>query len=499
MSLQSKLVDLQNRRQLIEQGGGAELVKKQHDAGRMTARERLSAFFDEGSFIEIGAFVKQRPTEFSCLAADAAAEGVITGYGGVDGRLVYAFAQDITAMDGALSEMHARKIERLYDLALKMGAPVVGIFDSNGGRVAEGIDVLAGYSSIIKKSVDASGVIPQLAVVAGVCAGSAAFIAANFDFTVITEEASMFLTPPVVLKAAIGENIENVGNAAGAVENGNAHFSCKDDKEALGLTRYLLSYLPNNNMETAIAQTGEDFERITPELNEIDNSNEENVRYIISSVADTDSFLEIQKDFASTMIIGFARIGGETVGVVANCGTLCAGCTTKSARFISLCDSFNIPIITFSGCEGFEMSAKQEKKQIRSIAHYISAYAGATVPKVNVICGPIYGGVYSAMLTGSDIIYAWPQVSIGYMKPDAAVTILNNEDLAKAADPISYRAELEAKYKDILTSPYETAKRGYIDDIIEPAATRPYVASALEMLSSKREVKPQKKHGNMPV
>lgn len=497
MSAMTKLEDLQALRKAIELGGGAEAIKKQQQAGKMTARERLANLFDEGSFIEVGAFVKQRPTELDSQGVDAAAEGVVTGYGAVDGRLTYAYAQDATVIGGALGEMQAAKIVKIIGMAVKMGAPVVGILDSNGARLAEGVDALEGYANIAEAVAQASGVIPQIAMVAGLCAGGNALIAANSDFVVMTEKAEMFLTAPVVLKAALGQDSTGVGTAKANAENGNAHVVAADDAQAIAAVKQLLLYMPSNNLEISpILENGDDINRIAPELNGMVTDDSCNMAGIITSVVDAGSFVELQKDFGTNVITGLARMNGDTVAVVANNGVLCAKCANKAARFIKVCDSFNIPVLTLTDLAGYAMSVEEEGAgSLRAVANLMGTYASATTAKVNVIVHKAVGSAYGVMTAGSDVTYAWPTAEVGVMDAPAAVTILCDEQIKNGAD----KAELIEKYKNVVAAPYEAAKRGYIDDVIEPDSTRPRVIAALLMLQSKRVNGPAKKHSNMPL
>lgn len=497
MSAKMKLDDLQALRSAIEMGGGADEIKKQQQAGKMTARERLAALFDEGSFIEVGAFVKQRPTELDGAGVDANAEGVVTGYGAIDGRLCYAYAQDATVIGGALGEMHAAKIVKIIDMAVKMGAPVVAILDSNGARLAEGVDALQGYANIAAATSLASGVVPQVAVVAGLCAGGNAMIAANNDFVIMTEKAEMFLTAPVVLKAALGQDSTGVGTAAANAESGNVHLVAADDAQAIAMAKQLLLYLPSNNLEMApVLETGDDINRMIPELNDIVSDAETNMEAIVTRVVDAGSYLEISKAHGTHVITALARLNGDAVGIVANTGVMCSECAKKVARFVGVCDSFNIPVVTFTDLAGFAMSVAEEKNgNVRAMAQLMGAYAAATCPKVNVIVKKAIGSAYAVMTTGSDVVMAWPTAEVGVMEASAAVTILDNDKIKEGAD----KAALIEEYKNVLAAPYEAAKRGYIDDVIEPDSTRPRVIASLLMLQSKRVNLPSKKHANLPL
>lgn len=500
MGAENKLADLQERRNEILHGG-AQAAQKQQQSGKMTARERLAALFDEGSFMEIGAFVKQRPTELDMAKADVSAEGVVTGYGTVDGRLCYAYAQDATAMGGAMSEMHSAKIVKLIDLAVKTGAPVVAVLDSNGARLAEGVDALQGYAKIAAATSQASGVVPQIAVVAGLCSGGSAMIAANHDFVIMTEKAEMFLTAPVVLKAALGEDISQVGTAQANSKNGNVHLVAQDDGQAIATAKLLLSYLPDNNLGLApVMETGEEINRLAPELNDVVNDSTANMRTILATVVDAGSLLELQPDYGTNIITAFARMNGDSVAIVANQGEICSKAAAKAARFLSVCDSFNIPVVTFTDAAGFVQSAAEEMcGNIRSVARLMNAYVSITCPKINVIVRKAYGSAYATMGCGSDMVFAWPTAEIGMMAPDAMATILYEDEIKQAEDPQAKRAELADYYQNVVAAPYEAAKRGYVDDVIEPATTRPQIIAALLMLQTKRVGAPAKKHTTMPL
>ncbi|MGI6030598.1 MAG: acyl-CoA carboxylase subunit beta [Eubacteriales bacterium] len=496
MSAKMKLDDLQALRSAIEMGGGADEIKKQQQAGKMTARERLAALFDEGSFIEVGAFVKQRPTELD-QAVEVSAEGVVTGYGAIDGRLCYAYAQDATVIGGALGEMHAAKITKIIDMAVKMGAPVVAVLDSNGARLAEGVDALQGYANIAAATAVASGVVPQIAVVAGLCAGGSAMIAANNDFVIMTEKAEMFLSAPVVLKAALGQDSTGVGTAQANAASGNVHLVAADDAQAIAMAKQLLLYLPSNNLEMApVMENGDDINRMIPELNEMVTDEDTNMEAIITRVVDAGTYVELQKDYGTNVITAFARMNGDAVGIVANKGVMCSACAKKAARFVSVCDSYNIPVVTFTDLAGYAMSVEEENAgNVRAMGQLMGAYAAATCAKVNVIVKKAIGSAYAVMTAGSDVVMAWPTAEVGVMEAAAAVTILDNEKIKEGAD----KAALIEEYKNVLAAPYEAAKRGYIDDVIEPDSTRPRVIASLLMLQSKRVNLPSKKHTNLPL
>lgn len=516
MGTVDKLTDLQYRRQTIEQGGGEAKIKKQHDAGKLTARERIAAFLDEGSFIEVDAFVTHRCNEFDMPNTEAPGEGVVTGYGTVEGRLVYVYAQDFTVIGGSLGEMHAKKICKIMDMAMKMGAPIVGMNDSGGARIQEGVDALAGFGEIFKRNTLASGVIPQISVIMGPCAGGAVYSPAITDFVFMVEKTSqMFITGPAVIKSVTGEDVtsEELGGAsAHSSKSGVAHFKAADDKECIEKIRKLISFLPSNNIEeTPYVAPTDTINRLSEKLTTIvpDEPNKAyDVKEVIAEVVDNADFFEVLEDFAKNIVIGFARMNGSTVGIVANqpnvmAGSLDVESSDKAARFIRFCDSFNIPIVTFTDVPGYLPGVAQEHDGIiRHGAKLLYAYSEATVPLVNVILRKAYGGAYIAMSSkhlGADAVFAWPTAEIAVMGPEGAANIIFKKDIADSNDPITTRQEKISEYRNKFANPFEAAKRGYVDDVIEPDSTRPRIIAALEMLASKRETRPAKKHGNLPV
>lgn len=516
MSTMDKLNDLQHRRRVIEQGGGTERIKKQHDSGKLTARERINLLMDEGSFIEVDAFVKHRGTEFDMPNTEAPGEGVVTGYGTVDGRLVYVYAQDFTVIGGSLGEMHAKKICKIMDMAMKMGAPIIGINDSGGARIQEGIDALSGFGEIFYRNTIASGVIPQISIIMGPCAGGAVYSPAITDFVFMVEKTSqMFITGPQVIKAVTGEDVsfEELGGAmTHNSKSGVAHFISANDQECIQQVKRLLAYLPSNNLSDAPSyDTGDDLNRLSEKLSSIvpDDSNKAyDMKEVIAEVVDNGEFFEVQPHFATNIIVGFARMNGRTVGIIANqpkvlAGVLDVDSSDKAARFIRFCDSFNIPIITFTDVPGYLPGVSQEHSGIiRHGAKLLYAYSEATVPKITVIVRKAYGGAYIAMSSkhlGADAVFAWPTAEIAVMGPEGAANIIFRKEIANSSDPIKTRAEKIAEYRDKFSNPYIAAARGYIDDVIEPDSTRPRIIGALEMLASKRENRPAKKHGNIPV
>ncbi len=516
MSTAEKLVDLQNRRAAVEQGGGAEKIKKQHEAGKKTARERIAMLMDEGSFIEVDAFCEHRSNEFNMASTKAPAEGVVTGYGTVDGRLVFVYAQDFTVIGGSLGEMHAKKICKVMDMAMKMGAPIIGMNDSGGARIQEGIAALSGFGEIFKRNTLCSGVIPQISVIMGPCAGGAVYSPAITDFVFMVEKTSqMFITGPGVVKSVTGEEVtaEELGGAtAHAAKSGVAHFSAKTEEECIADIKKLLSYLPSNNLDPIPWEVPtEDINRLSDKLTSIvpDEPNKAyDIKEVIAEIADTGSFMEVQREFATNIVVGFARMNGEPVGIVANqpkvmAGSLDINSSDKAARFVRFCDSFNIPLITLTDVPGYLPGVHEEHGGIiRHGAKLLYAYSEATVPKINVILRKAYGGAYIAMSSkhlGADMVYAWPTAEIAVMGPEGAANIIFKKEIAESSDPIAARAEKIEEYRNKFANPFEAAKLGFVDDIIEPDSTRPRIIAALEMLQSKRETTPAKKHGNIPV
>ncbi|WPC43211.1 acyl-CoA carboxylase subunit beta [Clostridium sp. JS66] len=511
-----KIKELHELKHKVSLGGGEKRISKQHALGKFTARERIELLLDESSFTEIDAFVKHRCTDFGMGAKEAPGEGVVTGYGTVNGRIVYVFAQDFTVMGGSLGEMHAKKISNVLDLAMKVGAPVVGMNDSGGARIQEGVDALSGYGEIFYRNAIASGVIPQISVIMGPCAGGAVYSPALTDFIFMVDKTSqMFLTGPQVIKTVTGEEVtaEDLGGAK--VHNsisGVAHFMAKDEKECIKEIRRLLSFLPSNNLETApILSTNDDPNRIEDKLNSILPENLRkpyNMLDIIRTIVDDGDFMNVQAKFAKNVITGFARLNGSSIGIVANQPKELAGClninaSDKIARFIRTCDAFNIPILTLVDVPGCLPGLKQEYGGvIRHGAKVLYAYSEATVPKITVIIRKGYGGSYDAMGSkqlGADIVYAWPQAEIAVMGPEGAATVIFKKDISNSENPEQTKIEKIQEYKDKLVTPYIAAGRGFIDDVIEPSTTRPMLIKAFKMLSNKKETRPFKKHGNLPL
>lgn len=516
MSTVDKLTQLRSRRNAIEQGGGDAKIKKQHDAGKLTARERISALLDEGSFVELDAFVSHRCNEFDMPSTEAPCEGVVTGYGSIDGRLVYVYAQDFTVIGGSLGEMHAKKICKVMDLAVKAGAPIIGMNDSGGARIQEGIDALSGFGEIFYRNTMASGVVPQISVIMGPCAGGAVYSPAITDFVFMVEKTSqMFITGPQVIKTVTGEDItaEELGGAsAHSTKSGVAHFTAANEEECIAKIKNLLSYLPSNNLDgTPCDVPTDDINRISEKLMSIvpDEPNKAyDMKEVITEIVDGGEFLESLPGYAQNIITGFARMNGMSVGIVANqpmvmAGSLDVNSSNKAARFVRFCDSFNIPLITLTDVPGYMPGVSQEENGIiRNGAKLLYAYSEASVPKINVIVRKAYGGAYIAMSSkhlGADIVLSWPTAEIAVMGPEGAANIIFKKEIGESGDPIVARAEKIEEYRNKFASPYEAAKRGYVDDIIEPDSTRPRIIAALEMLAGKRETRPAKKHGNIPL
>lgn len=507
-TVQEKIDQMNAKKAHIRLGGGAARIEKQHAKGKYTARERLEKLFDEGTFVELDMFMKHRCTNFGQEKKDLPADGVVTGYGTVDGRLVYAYAQDFTVSGGALGEKHAHKIWKVMDLAMKMGAPCIGINDSGGARIQEAVDALSGYGGIFYRNTAASGVIPQISVIMGPCAGGAVYSPAITDFIFMVKNTSqMFITGPAVIKSVTAEEVtaEELGGAVTHNKrSGVAHFACENEDDCLAKIRELLSYLPSNNMEDAPSvEPTDDPDRQDESLNTVvpDNPNMPyDMKDVIRSIVDNGEFFEVQELFATNVIIGYARMDGRVVGIVANQPNVMAGCldvdaSDKAARFVRFCDAFNIPLLTLVDVPGFLPGVDQEHNGIiRHGAKMLYAYSEATVPKVTVITRKAYGGSYIAMCCrelGADQVMAWPTSEIAVMGPAGAANIIFRKDPDKEAKT--------QEYIDEFATPYVAAERGYVDMVIEPKETRPLVITAFNALASKREVGPAKKHGNIPL
>ena len=507
-TVQEKIAQMNAKKEHLMQGGGQARIDKQHGKGKMTARERINMLFDEGTFVELDLFMKHRCTNFGQEKKELPGEGVVSGYGTVDGRLVYAFAQDFTVEGGSLGEKHAHKIRKVMDLAMKMGAPCIGINDSGGARIQEAVDALSGYAGIFYRNTAASGVIPQISVIMGPCAGGAVYSPAITDFIYMVKNTSqMFITGPAVIKSVTAEDVtaEALGGAmTHNSRSGVAHFAAENEEDCIKQIRYLLSFLPSNNMEDApVVATGDDPDRQDESLNTVipDNPNAPyDMKDVIRSIVDNGEFYEVHEHFAKNIICCFARFDGRTVGIIANEPNVMAGCldvdaSDKSARFIRFCDAFNIPLINLVDVPGFLPGVNQEHNGIiRHGAKMLYAYSEATVPKITVITRKAYGGSYIAMCChelGADQVMAWPTSEIAVMGPAGAANIIFRKDPDKEQKTAEYVAEF--------ATPYKAAERGVVDMVIEPKETRPRIITALNALASKREVGPAKKHGNIPL
>lgn len=510
-----KINELYDRRREIELGGGDERIEKQHEKGKLTARERIELLVDRGTFVELNPFIQHRSTDFGLENQKGPGDGVVTGYGKVNGRPIYLFSQDFTVFGGALGEMHAKKIANVMDLAAKNGAPFVGLNDSGGARIQEGVVSLDGYGQIFYRNSIYSGVIPQISVIMGPCAGGAVYSPAITDFVFMVEKTSqMFITGPKVIETVTGEKIsaEDLGGAI--VHNtisGNAHFHGQSEEETLEQVRLLLSYLPQNYEEKPPRLEVDDKDDYRPNLTDVipfDAVRPYDVRKVIEQVVDADSFLEIQKDFAKNIVIGLARIKGEVVGLVCNQPKVMAGgldidSSDKASRFIRFCDSFNIPIITFEDVTGFFPGIKQEHGGIiRHGAKILYAYSEATVPKLTVILRKAYGGAYVALNSksiGADLVFAWPNAEIAVMGPQGAANIIFAKEIQNSDNPEETRQQKIDEYREKFANPYVAASQGMVDDVIDPRETRIKLIQALDMLRTKKEDRPGKKHGNIPL
>lgn len=516
MSVKDKEEQLEKLRGLARLGGGQKRIDKQHAKGKQTARERVEALLDPGTFHELDMFVTHRTTDLGLDKKKFYGDGVVTGYGRINGQFVYIFSQDFTVFGGALSETFAEKVCKIMDLALQNGAPVIGLNDSGGARIQEGVRSLAGYGDIFWRNVISSGVIPQISVIMGPCAGGAVYSPAITDFIIMVDKTShMFITGPKVILATTYEEVttDDLGSAmTHNSKSGVAHFAVENEEQALELCKKILSYLPQNNKEAPPRQhTDDPHERMEESLKTIipEASNlPYNMLDLIHSVVDHGEFLEVHEHWAQNMIVGFARMGGFSVGIVANQPRYLAGCldinaSTKAARFVRFCDAFNIPLITFVDVPGFLPGTKQEWGGIiRHGAKLLYAFAEATVPKITMITRKAYGGAYDVMCSkhlGADLNFAWATAEIAVMGPRGAVEIIFRKEIAAAEDSEAEEERLINEYIDKFANPYATAERGYIDDIIEPEETRPRIIDALESLAGKCEPRPPRKHGNIPL
>jgi propionyl-CoA carboxylase beta chain len=516
MSEKEKIKELREKKAKSRLGGGQDRIDTQHKRGRLTARERIDLLLDKGSFREVDAFVQHRTHDFNLDDQKFMSDSVITGWGTINGRLVYVFSQDFTVFGGSLGEVHAEKVCKIMDMAMKNGAPVIGLNDSGGARIQEGVVSLGGYADIFLRNTLASGVIPQISAIMGPCAGGAVYSPALTDFIFMVRNSSyMFVTGPDVVKAVTHEEVtqEELGGASVHSEkSGVCHVAADSEADTLYLIRKLLDYLPQNNMEDPpFIANGDDPFRMEDALDAIipdDPSKPYDMKEVIRLVVDNGQFYEIHENFAGNIVVGFARLGGHSIGVVANqpqvlAGVLDIDSSEKGARFVRFCDSFNIPIITFEDVPGFLPGTNQEHHGIiRAGAKLLYAYCEATVPKLTVITRKAYGGAYDVMSSKhirGDLNLAWPTAEIAVMGPDGAVNIIFRKELEKAKDPVKKKAELVEEYRKKFANPYVAAERGYIDDVIEPRETRARLINALEMLSNKRDANPAKKHGNIPL
>ena len=516
MSIHDKLSRLEELRRAATEGGGSERVQTQHDRGKLSARERLDLLMDEGSFVEMDRFVTHRSTDFGLADKKILGDGVVTGYGTIHGRLIYVFSQDFTVFGGALSEAHAEKIVKLQDMALKNGAPLVGLNDSGGARIQEGVASLGGYADIFLRNTLASGVVPQISVILGPCAGGAVYSPAITDFVYMVRGSSyMFVTGPNVVKTVTHEDVDLEGLGGAEVhscKSGVAHFACDSEPECLAAVRELLLYLPQNNTELSAAlESSDPHDRQDDKLLEIvpDNpSKPYDMCDVITRLVDDGTFLEVHQRFAQNILVGFARLGGRAVGIVANQPSFLAGVldidsSDKGARFVRFCDSFNIPLVVLEDVPGFLPGVAQEHGGIiRHGAKLLYAFAEATVPKVTVITRKAYGGAYDVMSSKhirGDVNLAWPQAEIAVMGPKGAVEVLFRKEIAAADDPQAVTEARIEEYRQKFAHPYIAAARGYVDDVIDPRETRPRLINALDMLQNKRDENPTRKHGNIPL
>ncbi|MGC8721743.1 MAG: acyl-CoA carboxylase subunit beta [Caldisericaceae bacterium] len=506
---------LNEKKKAIRGTGNKEAVEKQHAKGKLTARERIDLLLDSGSFQEFDLFVKTRSTYFGLDKKDIPADGVVTGIGTVNGRRVALYSQDFNVIGGSLGEMHALKITKMQDLATKLGIPFIAMNDSGGARIQEGVDSLRGYGDIFVRNVKASGVIPQISLQLGPTAGGAVYSPAIMDFIIMTEKATMYITGPNVVEAVTGEKVTHEELGGGVIHNeksGVAHFLAKDDAEAIETVKKLLSYLPDNYLqEPRVTESDDSTERETPELRNavpLDPNKAYNVKSIIKAVLDEGDFLEVQETFAQNAVVGFGRIGGRSVGIIANqamylAGVLDINSADKIARFIRFCDSFNIPVVTFVDTPGYMPGTAQEHGGvIRHGAKILYAYSEATVPKITIILRKAYGGAYIAMCSrhlGADAVFAYPNAEIAVMGADGAANIIFAKEISSAPDPDEARTQKIKEYREQFANPYKAAERGYVDDVIDPADTRKVVANMLTFLRSKSEDAVQKKHGNIPL
>jgi propionyl-CoA carboxylase beta subunit len=513
--MNQKLKSLEQKIKLAEQGGGPKRIESQHKKGKLTARERIHFLIDEGSFEEIGKFVTHRATDFGLEKEKYLGDGVVTGFGTVNGRLIYVYSQDFTVFGGSLSETHAEKICRIMDLAMQNGAPVIGMNDSGGARIQEGVVSLGGYADIFYRNTLASGVIPQISAIMGPCAGGAVYSPAITDFILMVENTSyMFVTGPNVVKTVTHEEVssEELGGAsAHSVKSGVTHFSCANEIECINTIKKLISYIPENCEDETPLLNYIPGNESRPSLNDIIPSNPNtpyDMREVISEVIDTGTFLEVHKNFAENIVVGFARIAGRSIGIVANqpaylAGVLDIHASTKAARFVRFCDCFNIPLLVFEDVPGFLPGTDQEWNGIIiNGAKLLYAFSEATVPRITVITRKAYGGAYDVMNSkhiGADMNYAWPTAEIAVMGAKGAAEIIFKKEIAEAENHEAKLKEKEKEYTDLFANPYKAAERGYVDEVIRPEETRVKLIKAFKMLENKVAKLPKKKHGNIPL
>ncbi len=516
MTMEERIEELREKTERALLGGGEDRIESQHEKGKMTARERIDYFLDDGTFNEFDQLRTHRSHNFGMEEKQLPGDGVVTGYGEVNGRTVFVFAHDFTVFGGSLGEVFAEKVCKVMDKAMEVGAPVVGLNDSAGARIQEGVDSLGGFAEIFTRNEKASGVVPQISAIMGPCAGGAVYSPAITDFIFMVKDTShMFITGPDVIETVTGEEVgfEELGGATThSSESGVAHFACDTEEEALDNIKRLLSYLPQNNVEDPPrVEPYDDPERRDDALESIvpdEPRKPYDMTDVVDSVVDENSFFEVQENYAKNMVVGFARLDGRSVGVVANqprvsAGTLDIEASEKASRFVRFCDSFNVPIVTFVDVPGFMPGTDQEHNGIiRHGAKLLYAYSEASVPLLTVITRKAYGGAYDVMASkhlGADVNYAWPTAEIAVMGPKGAVNVLYREELADAENPDELREQLIDEYREEFANPYTAADRGYLDAVIEPTETRPRLIQDLEMLASKREDTPEKKHGNIPL
>jgi len=515
MKIEDKLKHLEELDKQAQLGGGEKRIKAQHDKGRLTARERVDLLLDKGTFRETDKFVTHRCTDFGLEKNKILGDGVVTGYGKINGRTACVFSEDFTVFGGSLSKAYAEKICKLQDLALKMGCPIIGLKDSGGARIQEGVDSLAGYTDVFLRNVLSAGVVPQISAIMGPCAGGAVYSPAMTDFVIMVKGSLMFLTGPDVVKAATHEEVtfEELGGAMVHNEkSGVAHFAADTELECIDLIKNLLSFIPNNNLEDSLSvESTDDINRMDKELDKIipDSPNKPyDMHEVIKKIIDNGDFLEVHKHYAKNLIVGFAKFNGRSVGIVANqpavlAGVLDINSAMKGARFVRFCDCFNIPIVTFVDVPGFLPGTAQEwGGVIKNGAKLLYAFCEATVPRVTVITRKAYGGAYCVMSskhTRADMNFAWPSAEIAVMGPDGAVKILYRKELKQAKDPKALEKKLVDEYTEKFANPFVTASKGYIDAIIKPSETRPRIIEALDMIENKRDTNPPRKHGNIPL